>query len=245
MGKVGSRTLVDAIERAGNYAVFHIHHTNRNTIASVRAQYDRAGEPYPTDLRVSMQVLKMIDVLREAPDRTVRIVSAVRDPLARNVSAFFQNLKFFAGEGTHDPATDAERLTEIFLREYQQTIPLGWFDREVAGTLGIDIYSKSFDRERARLQISDGAFDLLILRAEDDDEVKEDALNDFFAREVPLKLVRTNIGSNKRYANLYEGFLERLVVPEDLLDTIYESRLVRHFYTDEERTRMREQWRTD
>lgn len=244
MGKVGSRSLVGAIERTGDYAVFHIHHTNRDSIASVRAKYDERGEAYPTDLRLSMQVLKMIDSLLDQGERKIRVVSAVRDPLARNVSAFFQNLKLFAGNGVDEGTPDARRLTEVFLTEYEQTIPLTWFDREVKATLGIDVYSMPFDRERARLRVSHGAFDLIVLRAEDEDKAKDAALTEFFERNESLNLARINVGSNKRYADLYGRFLEALVVPEQLLDTIYDSRLCRHFYTDDERRAMRNRWRT-
>jgi hypothetical protein len=131
----------------------------------------------------------------------------------------------------------------VFLDEYGHSTPLKWFDSEVKTTVGIDVYSTPFDHARARLRVSEGPFDLLILRAEDDDEAKEAALNEFFDRD-DLTIVRTNVGAEKGYADLYERFRENLVLPEDYLDTMYESRLARHFYTDEERAAMRARWRT-
>jgi hypothetical protein len=244
MGKVASRSFVEAIERTGDYAVFHFHHIGIETINELRAQHDQRREEYPPNLKLSIQMLEVIDAIREAADRRVRIVSAVRDPLARNISAFFQNLtNFVPGDGRHDPETDAERLTEAFLDRYPHSIPLAWFDQKIKATLGMDIYATPFDSERARLRSTEGAFDLLVLRAEDDDAAKEAALNEFFARDG-FEIVRTNVGSSKDYAELYEAFLERLVIPEHLLDTIYESRLCRHFYSEGERAAMRARWRT-
>ena len=243
MGKVASRSFVEAIERTGDYAVFHLHHTDPDTINSVREQYDQRGEKYPPHLRLSIRMVEVIDELREAADRKVRVVSGVRDPLARNVSAFFTKLKLFAAHGTDHPETDPRRLIEIFLDQYQQSIPLTWFDREIKAALGIDIHETPFDRERARLRVTEGPFDLLVLRAEDDDAAKEAALNGFFERD-DLEIVRANVASSKDYADLYERFLDEFVVPEDLLRSMYDSRLCRHFYTDAERDAMRARWRT-
>ncbi len=242
MGKVASRSFVEAIERTGDYAVFHLHHTDPKTIEALREQHDRLNTPYPPNLNLSIRTLPVLEVLRKATDRPVRIVSGVRDPMSRNVSAFFMNLHLFAGDSKHD-VDDAQGLTHTFLQRYPHSVPLTWFDREIKAALGFDVFDTPFDVAQACLRASHKSFELLVLRAEDDDAAKERALNSFFARD-DLQVVRANVASEKSYAALYEAFLSELVIPDGLSHTLYESRYARHFYTDEERTRLQAAWRT-
>ncbi len=242
MGKVASRSFVDAIERTSDYAVFHLHHTDAATIEALREHHDSRQQEYPPNLVLSIQVVNLIESLRERTDRKIRIVSAVRDPLARNVSAFFMNLGMFAGSGSTSPA-EAGRLTKIFLRKYPHSVPLSWFDRELKRSLGIDVYETPFDRDAGCLRITQDHFDLLVLRAEDDDSVKEAALNEFFDRD-DIEITRTNVTSDGGNAQLYQRFYDELLIPDRLRDEMYGSRFARHFYTDEELNEMRAAWRT-
>ena len=79
------------------------------------------------------------------------------------------------------------------------------------------------------------------MRAEDDDTVKARVI----ARHLRLnhlELGRANIAQAKAYAGHYEKVKAVIRMPEDLLDQLYDSKLTRHFYTEEEIAGFRAKW---
>lgn len=242
MGKVGSGAFTESIERLGSYAVFHFHHTNANTVQKVISEKEAAGVQIPDDLRLSQKLLTAIEGIKSQTEESIYIVSAVRDPVARNVSAFFQNLEIYAPDAKTIAKKDIGELRKIFLEKYHHKTPVNWFDRELLHTAGIDIYETRFDRSKRALLLSKPPFQVLVLRAEDDDIKKAGALNEFFGRS-DISLEKRNDSRRKKYGKTYAAFLNGLVFDDDYMASLYDTRYSRHFYSDEELNAFQRRWR--
>lgn len=176
-----------------------------------------------------------------AKKRSALFISLVRDPVSRNISAFFQNDGNWADFTVPPEKHAVDTLIKRFLEAYPHHVPLVWFDGEFQPVLGIDVYAHPFPKERGYDVIEAGNFKVLLLKVELDDAVKERAISEFLG--VPdFRLIRHNVGVKKETAALYKAFKDQFVLPAALADQIYEARYTRHFYTSEEIEHMRARW---
>jgi hypothetical protein len=174
--------------------------------------------------------------------KPAKFITVVRDPISRNVSAFFENFGRFTGK-PFDIETDYSLagLTNIFLEQYNHDIPLTWFDTEVRQVLGIDIYNHPFPATRGFLEVTQGAYQLLVLKLETDDRMKETAIRDFL--DLPdFQLLRANVGKDKEYGATYKKFTRNIRLPDVYIKRMYTSKYAQHFYTPEEIEAMRLRW---
>ena len=255
MGRVGSRSLSTALEaRAGDATVYHVHFLSDGEISRTRShlreQYEVTGVADIPDQFLAAEVLNQelegLDRGHVEPRQRWKVVSLVRDPLVRHVSAFFQFFQTFfphkpAGFRT-DPANVPE-LTELFVQGWGQDreFMAAWFDNEIRGPLGIDVFSAPFPRDRG-FQIMKGPFaDLLVLRLEDAEATAPVAMREFLGLER-FEVPRVNIGARKAYGDAYRAFRESALLPGWLLDEVYGSKLALHFYSPEELDAFRQAW---
>ncbi|MFT5424298.1 MAG: hypothetical protein ACI89L_002092 [Phycisphaerales bacterium] len=235
MGKVGSIEIHKALRERGGVQAEFTHLLNRAAIAAYVRRKRADGSPIPEHVGASAHLWRMI----RRTDRPIDFVCAVRGPMARNISAMFQNLPASIGL---EPTPDAlEAINRRFLNHYPHSTPLWWFDRQLKEPLGLDVYSQPFDHESKCLLLRSGRFRVLVLRAEDSDEIKQEAV----ARHLDLPgftLRRANVGADKAYAALYQGFVRTFEPPEWLVEKCYRSRVCEHFYTAAEIDRFRARW---
>lgn len=173
--------------------------------------------------------------------RPAKIITLVRDPVAANLSMFFQIFDLIYGVPYRDDLFTVDELAEGFLARYPHYRPVTWFDVEFRTTTGIDVYRHEFARESGHAVITQRHLDVLLLKCETADEVKAEAIRRFVGLD-DFALVRSNTAARKAYARQYQEVRSRLVVPDALLDDLYESRYARHFYTDGERAAFRARW---
>jgi hypothetical protein len=164
-------------------------------------------------------------VLQNAP---VFVISPVREPIGRNISAFFQNFERDAGfkYGESTPATD--QLIRLFLHNYDHDAPLRWFDKNLKPVFDIDVFEHDFPSHGVQV-LEHKNVRLLLMRCEEPDPVKESAVQNFL--NMPrFRLQSRNIGAQKNYGEAYKTFKEAFTAPDWYLNKMYESRFFRHFY---------------
>lgn len=230
MGKVSSKSVSNALEGLGG-SVYHVHHLCRDRLRTIAETYETAGKVPP-------HIARSYEVLEKIVDRgkPARVISMVRDPIARNISAFFQNKNVFAaGEA------DVSELIRRFIETYPHEVPIEYFDVHIKPVFGIDVFETAFDREQRSLLATNENFSLLVLRTEDSDDSKQASLARFLNR-TDISLERRNVGSDKSYASEYAEFLERIRLPQAYVDRMLGSRMARHFYTAEELAGFRARW---
>ena len=258
MARVGSISVLHAVlgcfERG---RVFHTHYLNPATIAGERARVELLHRTRG-DVGLSRELLAATMLAErwrreggrrgdgEDTARKWRVVTLVRDPVARTISAFFRH---FAYNHPQLPATFHEdprnvgQLLELFLApdEEERRVTRQWFDRELREPLDFDVFASPFPRETGFSRWTTDRAELLLIRTEDLDRVGERALRDFLG--APALVLRTrNRGVEQSYGGAYTEFMRRLRLPSIYLDEMYDAPLARHFYGEEERGRLRRGW---
>ena len=173
--------------------------------------------------------------------RRLKVITLVREPVANNISMFFQVLGQYLGPDVEPSACDADKLIDVFIEKYMHSRPLTWLDAEVKTHFGIDIFQHPFPVEKGYTTISRANVSLLVLRCELDDLTKARAIKDFIGLDE-FEIVRSNVASEKNYAGAYSRFMQRINIPPALLEQMYDSKFARHFYSREELDLFRERW---
>jgi hypothetical protein len=183
-------------------------------------------------------------------------VSLVRDPVARNISAFFQEPNMIISESDNDFFVSSTiydyrvnlkkqgmaRLIEEFFDKFDHEAPLVFYDREIRDVFGIDIYSYEFPKAKGYKIYEGDEVDMLVIRLEDLDLVDHDAFKNFLDIEE-FRPIRRNVGNEKKYARIYREMLESIIIPEWYCDWMYNSKFAKYFYSKEEIEVFKKKWR--
>ena len=238
MGKVGSTSIFESLVSAGIPNINHMNRMNPNNIELVRQEHRERGLPVPEG---DEEGLRVYNDIRSIPYR-IQCISPVRDPIRRNLSAFFFSYERFTGERYEQDRIDIDRLLQCFLTTYSHDVPLTWFDTEIKQVLGVDVYGCPFPKKIGVGTVSRRNCRVLLIKCELHDAEKESAIKEFLGLPS-FSLRNENVGRDKVYAETYKQFLQTIKLPDSYLDRMCNSKYARHFYTDEEITGMRERWK--
>jgi Putative capsular polysaccharide synthesis protein len=245
MGKVGSRTVLTSLREAGlGPRIFHVHVL---TPESIEREERLHQATWRRDARAS-HIWKSQHLRRRLQDHSAEtrwnVVTLVRDPVARNVSSFFQIGERALGVdfGANQSDVSVAELTRRFLEDFDgHDTPLTWFDDELGRVFGIDVFARPFPHEQG-FDIYEGErARVLLLRLEDLSSSAATAFQRFLGLEK-FRLAKTNVAREKDYAPAYERFVEGAELPGEYLDRMYDSRYARHFYSGEDLARFRSRW---
>jgi len=243
MGKVGSQAVVASLARAGVRAA-HVHFLDP---ASLRWA-DRVYRHNWDARRLPWHVWEgRLAATRLRAGERLDIVTMAREPVARNLSAFFQvaDLQFGLdladfGRGTDD--ADLARLRTAFLERFDEhERPLRWFDDELKRATGVDVFRHRFDRTRGYSIISSDRARVLVLRTDLLGETFTPAVHEFLGRP-DVGLVHRNDSAAKETGELYEQVQHHLQLPDTYLEQMHNSKYARHFWTQEELAEARAAW---
>jgi len=171
MGKVGSTAVAESLRERGKW-VLHVHSLNAATLGEGLRDAIKSNEmPAPSTVNgfVFARILpKLVDELR--------VITLVRDPVARDLSVFFQNLsQTEAGKRLLD-AGDYAAIRAEYLANNTLDYTLGWFDFELNRFLGIDVYAVPFDTEQGTAVFRSSSINLILLKSELDKQAMALAL---------------------------------------------------------------------
>jgi hypothetical protein len=246
MGRVGSKSIEDALSRLylqTSTEVFHLHYFTNFEELERRAKIDLAD----TSQFLADNILKR-DMLQElmasATEKKVKIVSLVRDPIARNASTFFYALDEFI-PGWESAYTKGDLsltdMIKIFVSKRAFVLTaLNWFEEQMKPVFDIDVYQAPFPQEAGYQIYSSSKADLLLLRLENLRSCAREAFARFL-RIPNLELQTVNAGSERKTADLYNKFLAE-PLPPDYIDWTYSFKLPQHFYTEEELDNFKRKW---
>ncbi len=249
MGKVGSQSVAASLaEVFPEAAVFHFHYLDPETLAFTRRKARCSGRAYPgDDYWISLFVRELL--LKGTRRGPLKVITLTRDPVARNLSGFFQSLNYWAPdlyaslESVADIKDLYPSLRERFLEEYHHDWALDWFENELGCQLGLDIFQDAFPVDMGYQIIREEIFELLIIRLEDLTNVFQKAISVFFNREdIEFELQSRNLAREKTYSGMYRGFLDQLILPEEYLRQMYDSPYASHFYSLDERELFFNHW---
>ena len=119
---------------------------------------------------------------------------------------------------------------------------MGWFDRQVRDSFGIDVFATPFPKKDGYAIYEGRRVRLLVLRTRESGCVCHRGLARHSSTFLTSSQPRANVGEDKDYKDIYLRFKQDVVLPESYLEQEYGSRFARHFYTDEELLRFKQQW---
>jgi hypothetical protein len=234
MAKVGSSAIVDALERH-RLPVFHVHRMNPEHLLHLREERRRFGwdvRLVPPHDELGMQLYR--NVVRRG--RRAKVVTIVREPIARNLSSYFEHLDAIWNTKNAHQSIPVEDLCRGLPERFPHTEPLTWFEDEMLPVLGIDVYSSPFPEEGHDV-IRTKHVDVLILKCEISDETKSAALSRFLGIDG-IDVRRTNETASKEKGAVFQRFRQTIRLSPSYIEDMLSARYTRHFYSEAERWRL-------
>jgi hypothetical protein len=268
MGKVGSTTVLTSLKAAADvqarYSIHHVHWLSparlrqeesvyKRALANYRGPWLQRQRFYPQYVWLGQTLSGRIRKGRSVPRWT--IITLCREPIARNMSSFFQNLETLLSYDYRSRLRAAtrdvvlEELRRLYCEKYlddevvepYDANPLNWFDRELKTVFDVDVYAEPFCHERGYMTYETPRARVLLLRLKDFARHHGEPVKAFLgSRDV--RLLDANTRESKAYADVYETFSKTARLPIEYVDRMYRSKYARHFYTQEEIARFYDKW---
>ena len=249
MGKVASTSLVNSLEKLdSDMAICHTHYVKKESLDDFIQKYKAKKLPLDNYLIESQEISQFLD--RTSQDYPWKIITIVREPIARNMSMFFENLDKGKQTNLYMPdfvekyqsgVLEVDNLINNFLSQYPHEIPLNWLDKEIKDVFGVDVYSFDFSHDKGYQIIEFKNVEILILRLESLQNCLQDAFSEFLGIDN-FRLSNKNQAKQKTYFEVYSDFLNSIVLPQSYIDKMYSSKYMKHFYSQNEIDKFREKW---
>ncbi len=230
MGKVGSSSIYETLQCHSE--ALHIHFLHPHRLDSHIRNLKRKG-----CLHIDKHIkdsLSLREVIESRQDCDLQFVTLLRDPISRNISAFFNNLdNFYRGKSEKQYLSTefVHSAIDNFFSSYPLKLPDEWVAKEIVEFLGVDLYKNPYPFSKGYQIFREGKYPLLVLRMEDIDRVFITACKDFLNIDL-CEMIKTNEGSSKKYKNLYRVFKKTIQGDKRLLPIVSNSRILEHFYID-------------
>ena len=230
-GKVASSTVSSTLSHYGidNIQIHHISH------------YDREKYGY----HEAIDNLYKWWIKNIATKEPVRVISLVRDPIARSISTYFQIYHedySLSDDVLLDPLLGAKKYIDKEMKEGDAGYLFKWFDDEIFETFDINVFDFPFNKEKGYGLICQGNIHILLLTVEQLLENKD--IIETFLNINGLQFLEKNVGREKPYRFVYNDVLNEISVEEDVLDFYYrDNKKMKHFYTEEQIEKFRSRWR--
>jgi hypothetical protein len=259
MGKVGSKSVQAGLEALHlERPVYHAHFLSEERTAKTEKQRRKffRTERHTYLMRPWLNQFLLRTFRREDDSKTWKLITLTREPVGRNISAFFENLDVVEGENDGeyqissdyygiDPTVvtveDVGILAELFFSRATHDSPVRFFDREIRDIFGIDVIGSGFPIDKGFEIYTADRVELLVIRLESLVDTASTAMQEFLGID-DFQLINSNIGARKVYAPLYSAFKKHVVIDSDYAAKLYDSDYMRTFYSSEEISRANEMW---
>lgn len=244
MAKVGTLGIGKALEskKISVVSKHTLHHTGKILTAD--------GTPI-SSYNTKNAIKSRQRIVNLAKNKKIRLITGVRDPVERALSAYFYRIGYFSDLMKNNRGglsrkkrlnkIDFEKVKDDFLKNYSHNWPLKWFDNEIKIFFNLDVFRYEFNYDAGYTILQNNNCRLLILRTDKLSDICQEALGKFLKTKV--KYQPYNEGSGKWYGDYYKKFKKQVKLPNWYLNKIYNSKLAKHFFTEEEVRKMKARWR--
>jgi hypothetical protein len=244
MGKVGSETVERSLAACGlGRPIYRAHALVAEHIAEGLRAANLTPRQYFARSRHGFHGQQLARQLaRDLHKGHWQVITMVRDPVAQNVSSFFQIVDMLIpgmSKGVDAPEPTTEELMDVFLANYPPDgVFVTWFDVEMKPSFGVDVFASPFSHDNGYQIYRQPHVDLLLMRLEDLDRCAPAAFKEFLDVD-DFRIVNRNESKDKGYYDLYRRFRAEAVFPHSYVDAVYGSKYARHFYSAAEIDRFR------
>jgi hypothetical protein len=243
MGKVGSKTLVNSIKNSWvQLPVFHTHFITREGIANnwKTETNNYSNKRIPYHLLVTTELGKYI---LENPGREVIILSSIRELVSRQVSLLYQapflaKTKIRDKYGNIDPRLASKYLNKYMAEPGAFEYPERWFSQELEAPFGINVFDHAFDKEKGMVIIRKGSIRFMLVQMDKINELLPTEISAFLKAEKPVQVSNKNV----RKVSSYSETRGKIKLTQATLDSIYNSKIMKHFYSEENLDRFKKKW---
>jgi hypothetical protein len=245
MSKVGSTSLLYSLQfaylKAGLPNV-PLHHAHTLTNLDLHEQNVKNANGPAHHLALVREYKKIRKTFEQRADERWNVISLVRDPVARQVSDYFHHIDRHLPNWQTRWGGGSLKIDEVLESFVQLSDPTQhWFEGEIQGVLGIDVYATEFPREAGYgIYYREPKVSLMVIRLEDMDRISPVAIEKFIGLRR-FKPYTFNMGSESVYAEIYQQFKTK-PLPGWYLEKAYTGRIARHFYTKAELEKFAVKW---
>lgn len=211
-GKVASTTIYNELKRRHSGPVIHMHTFNDDQhLDYIKGDFLRLHQ------------------FNKLPK--IKIITLIREPVGRNLSAFFQNLKQFNQVKFDGVPFSQEELLTLYIRSEKASFILNWFDQELLENFGINVYAKPFP-DKGFITLENNKAEVLIMKHSLQDAEKSHLVREFTGINDFTIEYRENISSKKTYA-LELDHWKKVGFPKWYVRKMLNSKYAQHFYDKE------------
>jgi hypothetical protein len=235
MGKVGTLTVCNSLRNIG---YMHVHpHSLRFTRPGVH--FLKVKLSFTQKLKyLILTFLKRIKVaVWKLLKNEIVIITGVRDPYSRNISAYFEQVHYLGGIKCGTSPRDIEK-------QFNETCffdaPLEWFDKEIRKVTGINVYDYFFDKDKGFSVIKKGKYKLLVFRIDKLNSLSEEIAK--FIGDENFKVISTNISDEGEYVKQLTQLKKSYKYDQHKVNIYSKSKYMKHFYTSDENQGLIDRW---
>ena len=187
--------------------------------------------------------------------RPLTVICPIREPIARDISAFF----YFYYQEAPDllENTNLGEIEEIFLADSrpirvnqnprwidlaEHWFGLNWFDEHFKPLTQIDVYKKPFPIDRKWQIYKRGSIRVLLYRVDLTPSEQTKLVSDFLGIKLD-EFGPENDARRRNYVKLNSQFRESAKLPEQYIRRMHDSRFAQHFWSPEELKAAADKWR--
>jgi hypothetical protein len=249
MPKIGSQTIEATLRQCSfPHPIYRFHYLSRAFAKTLRRglssstpdpAWKRDARQQLDSIRAMSQVVRLRRLLCLCGCRIpkLQVITGVRELISLVAASIFENYLYFA---PNLESMTVDTCREALLHPKTFKTLRDWFDLELKSSLGIDVFKTRFPCEKGYAVFENRFARVLVYRYEALPRLPV-LLKEFLDYEIP-ELVNCNLGESKPYAQQYRFVKEHLRLPADFVTALYDCKMMRHFYLDEERQNWRAKW---
>lgn len=231
MGKVGSSTIYNSIRNKNPFAhIYHIHFLSDKGLNEV---IPATHKKFWRNIKLGWDVRAVLD---KNPSKRIKVITLVREPVVRSISDLYQN---WEEHFENIMQIDKDRL-KVHVESLDYEYVLNWFDSEFKEFLKVDIFELPFDKSKGYEVYNLSKVDICCIKLEKLNQVGELALKELLGQDYTLR--SANKSENKKGSEGYNFLKKNVKIDSQKLDMLYSSKLMKHFYTEQELANFKRRW---
>lgn len=178
------------------------------------------------------------DLYRLLNLKSGKIISLVRDPVARRISEMWQGIVYTQ---RYDVGVNFSGIEEWYFDGEFWNSEFEWFYQEMKAVFKIDVFEHPFNQEKGYSLIKQGNIELLLIKMEKLNEL-EAVIGEFLDIDG-FQILNENIGKRKAYRYALQSYKKNFTISREKLEEIYKkNKYVKHFYSEQERNELYAKW---
>lgn len=178
------------------------------------------------------------DIYNIVNSKSGKIISLVRDPVARQISAMWQN---FWNRERYSSEADFYEIEKYYFERGKIEKIFNWFEWELKNVLHADVLAHPFNTEMGYSIIKQDNIEILLMRTDKLNGL-EKVTGDFLNIDQ-FHIHNANVGEEKAYRFALRSYIDNFCISKEELEEIYiNNEYMKHFFSEDERNALFKKW---